>query len=44
MKIVDLISRMCIALIWLEETTKILPKSLENICNKFLKQYSKSKL
>ncbi|CAD8166396.1 unnamed protein product [Paramecium pentaurelia] len=42
MKAIDMISRMCIGLIWLSETSKIVPKSLDNLCSQYLKGHSKA--
>lgn len=32
MKSIDLISRICIGIIWLSETSKCVPKNLDNLC------------
>lgn len=44
MKSIDLISRICIGVIWLSETSKSVPKTLDNLCVQYLKGYSKTEM
>ncbi|CAD8115928.1 unnamed protein product [Paramecium sonneborni] len=44
MKAIDMISRVCIGLIWLSETSKMVPKSLDNLCSQYLKGHSKAEI
>ncbi|KAM3129339.1 hypothetical protein pb186bvf_018555 [Paramecium bursaria] len=40
-KFQDLLTRMTLALVWLQEYTKMLPLKIDNICMQFLTQYTK---
>ncbi|CAD8112795.1 unnamed protein product [Paramecium sonneborni] len=44
MKAIDMISRICIGLIWLSETSKMVSKSLDNLCSQYLKGHSKAEI
>jgi hypothetical protein len=37
-----MISRICSNVIWISETTKLVPRSLDNKCMMFLKTYTKN--
>ncbi|CAD8174631.1 unnamed protein product [Paramecium pentaurelia] len=41
-KLIDMIQRLCINVIWLSETTKSIPKSLDNKCMQYLKNFTKT--
>ncbi|CAD8082172.1 unnamed protein product [Paramecium primaurelia] len=44
MKAIDMISRICFGLIWLSETSKMVPKTLDNLCSNYLKGHSKAEI
>ncbi|CAD8115735.1 unnamed protein product [Paramecium sonneborni] len=41
-KLIDMIQRLCNNIIWLSETTKSIPKSLDNKCMQYLKNFTKN--
>ncbi|CAK60907.1 unnamed protein product (macronuclear) [Paramecium tetraurelia] len=41
-KLIDMIQRLCINVIWLSETTKSIPKTLDNKCMQYLKNFTKT--
>ncbi|CAD8166552.1 unnamed protein product [Paramecium pentaurelia] len=41
-KLIDMIQRLCNNVIWLSETTKSIPKSLDNKCMQYLKNFTKT--
>ncbi|CAD8112610.1 unnamed protein product [Paramecium sonneborni] len=41
-KLIDMIQRLCNNVIWLSETTKTIPKSLDNKCMQYLKNFTKT--
>ncbi|CAK57456.1 unnamed protein product (macronuclear) [Paramecium tetraurelia] len=41
-KLIDMIQRLCNNVIWLQETTKTIPKSLDNKCMQYLKNFTKA--